>query len=193
MEIHETSWNSLLTVSSALVDQNMSFSPAKIKSLKQIASRLPTQGSKDVPNTPGTLTSNVERRRKLRKFGKCSGQQMGKVEPLVRKMPKMKLRYEPKFQACSPASPKNTQLKFDLPININAKMRSINPEYARDLKTTSSPRTPRAKIRCRHCGEQHWSHSCPNRKVSAPKKSKPDRSVFQKKGTCSSKKSQYII
>lgn len=164
-EVHETSWNSLLTVSSSLVDQKLSFSPAKIKALKQIVSRLPARGAKDEPNTPNTYQSNVERRRKLKKFGQCKGQHMGKVEPLTQKMPKMKLRFEPKFAGCLPASPRTprTGTMFVRPILTGGVPSAVPVLKRKQQQSTGSPRTPRAKIRCRHCKGGHWSHSCPNR------------------------------
>jgi len=171
--VHEISWDSLLTMGSTLIDQNISFSAKKVNSLKKIAQRLPERAHVVPPKTPGTLRSTIEERRQLPKFGACEGQDPNFVERVVHKMPKVKIHWEGKFFPQLPKTKRapRTDL-FILTGGIPAANSPVN------MTVPESPRTPRNKIRCRHCGQAHWSHRCPNRSRN---KRQPRKNNYKKK------------
>merc|ERR1719230_1157269 len=98
-EQHHVSWESLLMMGSSVIDSESNFSRVKVQDLKKIVERLPEKSLLVAPNTPRTQENNVQRRRKLAKFGECQGQENGVPERNITsdKMPRVKVDWEPRF------------------------------------------------------------------------------------------------
>lgn len=157
-EQHQVSWESLLMMGSHTIDLEPTFSRVKVQALKKIVERLPEK-SFIPPNTPRTQENNIARRRQLAKFGECNDQEIGVVEKIVNKMPRVKIEWEPKFAKTLPQTPRNRRSIRDLSVKLVGGIPHANPTKPRP----ASPRTPRKQIRCRHCSGSHWSHRCPNK------------------------------
>jgi len=159
-EQHQVSWESLLMMGSSIIDPEPTFSRVKVQALKKIVERLPEK-SLNTPNTPRTQENNVQRRRKLPKFGECQGQENGVPERNITsdKMPRVKVEWEPRFAKTLPQTPRGRRSIRDLSIKLVGGVPHANASKPK----VSSPRTPRKEIRCRHCGKAHWSHRCPNK------------------------------
>jgi len=157
VEKHSVSWDSLLMMGSSMIDQNPSFSAAKVQALKKIVERLPENIA--APSTPRTLENAITRRRQLPKFGDCKGQPLGQPEKITNKMPRVKVVWESKFAV--PNTPRKAAIR-DLHVNLIGGIPSAN-QTTKLVRKVSSPRTPRNKISCRHCKGAHWSHRCPNK------------------------------
>lgn len=162
LEKHSVSWDSLLLMGSSMIDQNPSFSAAKVHALKKIVERLPE--SIAAPSTPRTLENAVTRRRQLAKFGDCKGQPLGQPEKITNKMPRVKVVWESKFANQLPKTPRKRKSAIrDLHVDaLIGGIPAANPT-TKLVRKVSSPRTPRNKISCRHCKGAHWSHRCPNK------------------------------
>lgn len=157
-EQHQVSWESLLMMGSSNIDLEPTFSRVKVQALKRIVQRLPEK-SLFAPNTPRTQENNVSGRRHLTKFGECQNQQVGVVEKIVNKMPRVKVEWEPKFARTFPKTPRGRRSIRDLTVKLVGGIPHADP----GKQKVSSPRTPRKQIRCRHCKGSHWSHRCPNK------------------------------
>eukprot|EP00493_Phyllostaurus_siculus_P004355 UN04375 len=114
-EQHQVSWESLLVMGSHTIDLEPTFSRVKVQALKKIIERLPEK-SFIPPNTPRTQENNIARRRQLGKFGECSDQEIGVVEKIVNKMPRVKIEWEPKFAKTLPQTPRNRRSIRDLSV-----------------------------------------------------------------------------
>merc|ERR1712066_416260 len=140
----------------------IAFSPAKVKALKTILEGVPKKiGQRRKTLTPRSLNRITNERREITKFGVCEGQENGCIETCIQKMPRVKIKWSQKFEQFNIPDVKSPKegLKISLAGTIPS---ASNPAY-QVLKKAKSPRTPRSKIRCRHCEGQHWSHRCPNR------------------------------
>jgi len=159
-EQHQVSWESLLMMGSSIIDPEPTFSRVKVQALKKIVERLPEK-SIIAPNTPRTQENNVQKRRRLVKFGECQGQQNGVPERNITsdKMPRVKVEWEPRFAKTLPQTPRGRRSIRNLSIKLVGGVPHANASKPK----VSSPRTPRKEIRCRHCGAAHWSHRCPNK------------------------------
>lgn len=160
VEQHSVSWDSLLMMGSSMIDQNPSFSAAKVQALKKIVERLPESIAS--PKTPRTLETAITRRRQLPKFGDCKGQPLGQPEKITNKMPRVKIVWESKFANQLPKTPRKSPAIRDLHVNLIGGIPAAN-QTVKLVRKVSSPRTPRNKISCRHCKGAHWSHRCPNK------------------------------
>lgn len=152
----QVSWESLLMLGSHTIDLEPTFSRVKVQALKKIVEKLPEKPLL-TPNTPRTQENNIARRRQLTKFGECQKQEVGVVEKIVNKMPRVKIEWEPKFAKTLPQTPRGRRSIRDLSVKLVGGIPHANPSKAK----VSSPRTPRKQIRCRHCSGAHWSHRCP--------------------------------
>jgi len=161
-EQHQVSWESLLMMGSSIIDPEPTFSRVKVQALKKIVERLPEK-SIIAPNTPRTQENNVQKRRRLAKFGECQGQQTGVPERNITsdKMPRVKVEWEPRFAKTLPQTPRGRRSRSIRDLSI--KLVGGVPHANASKPKVSSPRTPRKEIRCRHCGAAHWSHRCPNK------------------------------
>jgi len=157
-EQHQVSWESLLMMGSHTIDLEPTFSRVKVQALKKIVERLPEK-SFIPPNTPRTQENNIARRRQIAKFGECNDQEIGVVEKIVNKMPRVKITWEPKFAKTLPKTPRDRRQIRDL----NIKLVGGIPHAMTSKPKPMSPRTPRKQIHCRHCEGNHWSHRCPNK------------------------------
>jgi len=157
-------WESLLLLGGRDIDLEPTFSRSKVQALKKMVSRLPEKSSYVTPQTPRTVESNKASRRLLKKFGECTGQELGVCEKNIvnDKMPRVKVEWEPKFANVLPQTPRKNRRSIR---KLNIKLMGGNPQSAGEQEIApSSPRTPRKQIRCRHCGGEHWSHRCSNKK-----------------------------
>jgi len=156
------------------IDLEPTFSRVKVQALKNLVKKLPEK-SLYTPNTPRTKENNVALRRHLKKFGECKEQEVGVVEKIVNKMPRVKIEWEPKFAKTLPQTPRarrSARAVQDLSVFVGGV-----PHAAPAKPKVDSPRTPRKQIRCRHCQGPHWSHRCPvkiRRRESLRQQKMPD-------------------
>lgn len=158
---HQVDMSSLLTLSSVYIDDNFSFSLGKVQKLKSLVARLPGAGA-EKPLTPRTLDKTIKTRRQTKKFGACAGQKPGEIEKFVTKLPHIKPLWEERFKGFVPSTPKE-QIGSQAKSPALERTRALSPVGKIAVKKVSSPRTPKAKILCRHCKGPHFTMRCPNR------------------------------